>query len=74
MKTFPITAFSLAALALTAMPAWAVAPDTEQECEGKAADCEVPAPLLGAGLPGLAVLAAGGVGYLALRRFRRRQS
>ena len=33
----------------------------------------VPAPLLGAGLPGLAVLAAGGVGYLAVRAWRRRK-
>jgi hypothetical protein len=32
-----------------------------------------PAPLLGAGLPGLAVLVVAGGGYLALRTFRRRQ-
>jgi hypothetical protein len=31
-----------------------------------------PAPLLGAGLPGLAVLAVAGGGYLAVRAFRRR--
>jgi hypothetical protein len=31
-----------------------------------------PAPLLGAGLPGLAVLAVAGGGYLAVRVFRRR--
>jgi predicted acylesterase/phospholipase RssA len=31
-----------------------------------------PAPLLGAGLPGLAVLAVAGGGYLAVRIFRRR--
>jgi hypothetical protein len=31
-----------------------------------------PAPLLGAGLPGLAVLAVTGVGYLAVRMRRRR--
>jgi hypothetical protein len=30
-----------------------------------------PAPLLGAGLPGLAILAAAGGGYLALRLRRR---
>jgi hypothetical protein len=30
-----------------------------------------PAPLLGAGLPGLAVLAVAGGGYLAVRTFRR---
>jgi len=30
-----------------------------------------PAPLLGAGLPGLAVLAATGAGYLAVRMRRR---
>jgi len=32
-----------------------------------------PAPLLGAGLPGLAVLAVAGGGYLAVRTFRRRR-
>jgi hypothetical protein len=31
-----------------------------------------PAPLLAAGLPGLAVLAVAGGGYLAVRAFRRR--
>ena len=31
-----------------------------------------PAPLLGAGLPGLAVMAAAGAGYVALRLRRRR--
>jgi hypothetical protein len=31
-----------------------------------------PAPLLGAGLPGLAVLVVAGGGYLAVRAFRRR--
>ncbi|HEY1448375.1 MAG TPA: hypothetical protein VGF33_07540 [Caulobacteraceae bacterium] len=31
-----------------------------------------PVPLLGAGLPGLAVLAVAGGGYLAVRLFRRR--
>jgi hypothetical protein len=32
-----------------------------------------PAPLLGAGLPGVAVLAVAGGGYLAVRAFRRRR-
>jgi hypothetical protein len=32
-----------------------------------------PAPMLGAGLPGLAVLAAAGGSYLALRLHRRRR-
>jgi hypothetical protein len=32
-----------------------------------------PAPLLGAGLPGLAILAVAGGGYLAVRAFRRRR-
>jgi hypothetical protein len=32
-----------------------------------------PAPLLGAGLPGLAVLTVVGGGYLAVRTFRRRR-
>jgi len=32
-----------------------------------------PAPLLGAGLPGLAALVVAGGGYLALRTFRRRR-
>jgi hypothetical protein len=32
-----------------------------------------PAPLLGAGLPGLAVLVLAGGGYLAVRTFRRRR-
>jgi len=32
-----------------------------------------PAPLLGAGLPGVAVLAVAGGGYLAVRTFRRRR-
>jgi hypothetical protein len=32
-----------------------------------------PAPLLGAGLPGLAVLVVAGGGYLAVRTFRRRR-
>jgi hypothetical protein len=32
-----------------------------------------PAPLLGAGLPGLAVLVVAGGGYLAVRAFRRRR-
>jgi hypothetical protein len=31
-----------------------------------------PAPLLGAGLPGLAVLVVAGGGYMAVRAFRRR--
>ncbi|HEY1448373.1 MAG TPA: hypothetical protein VGF33_07530 [Caulobacteraceae bacterium] len=31
-----------------------------------------PAPLLGAGLPGLAVLVVAGGGYLAVKAFRRR--
>jgi hypothetical protein len=31
-----------------------------------------PAPLLGAGLPGLAVLVVAGGGYVAVRAFRRR--
>jgi hypothetical protein len=31
-----------------------------------------PAPLLGAGLPGLGMLAVAGGGYLAVRAFRRR--
>jgi hypothetical protein len=31
-----------------------------------------PSPLLGAGLPGLAVMAAAGAGYVALRLRRRR--
>ena len=31
-----------------------------------------PAPLLGAGLPGLAILAVAGGGYFAVRAFRRR--
>lgn len=30
-----------------------------------------PAPLLGSGLPGLAVLVVAGGGYLAVRKFRR---
>lgn len=30
-----------------------------------------PAPLLGAGLPGLAVLVVAGAGYLGVRKFRR---
>jgi hypothetical protein len=37
-----------------------------------AAVAPAPAPLLGAGLPGLAVLAVAGGGYLAVRAFRRR--
>ena len=32
-----------------------------------------PAPLLGAGLPGVAILAVAGGGYLAVRAFRRRR-
>jgi hypothetical protein len=32
-----------------------------------------PAPLLGAGLPGLAALVVAGGGYLAVRTFRRRR-
>jgi len=32
-----------------------------------------PAPLLGAGLPGLAVLVVAGGGYLAMKTFRRRR-
>ena len=32
-----------------------------------------PAPLLGAGLPGLAILAVAGGGYYAVRAFRRRR-
>ena len=31
-----------------------------------------PAPLLGAGLPGLAILVTAGAGYLGVRKFRRR--
>jgi hypothetical protein len=37
-----------------------------------AAAAPAPAPLLGTGLPGLAVLAVAGGGYLAVRAFRRR--
>jgi hypothetical protein len=33
-----------------------------------------PAPLLGAGLPGVAFLAIAGGGYLAVRAFRRRRN
>jgi hypothetical protein len=33
-----------------------------------------PAPLLGAGLPGVAILAIAGGGYLAVRAFRRRRN
>ncbi|HEY1448374.1 MAG TPA: hypothetical protein VGF33_07535 [Caulobacteraceae bacterium] len=51
-----ITALSLAALATPCLAGGSVAP----------------APLLGAGLPGLAVLAVAGGGYLAVRVFRRR--
>jgi len=32
-----------------------------------------PAPLLGAGLPGVAILVVAGGGYLAVRAFRRRR-
>jgi hypothetical protein len=66
MKALLVSACALSALALSAIPAWATI------CENDG--CPVPAPLLGAGLPGLAVLAAGGAGYLAMRFFRRRQS
>jgi hypothetical protein len=37
-----------------------------------AAAVPAPAPLLGAGLPGLAVLVVAGGGYMAVRFFRRR--
>jgi len=37
------------------------------------AGAPAPAPLLGAGLPGVAVLAVAGGGYLAVRVFRRRR-
>ena len=36
-----------------------------------AAGVAVPAPLLGAGLPGLALLGVAGVGYAAVRVYRR---
>ena len=39
---------------------------------GIAGGSVAPAPLLGAGLPGVAVLAIAGSGYLAVRAFRRR--
>jgi hypothetical protein len=57
----PITILSLAVLvsAVAAAPslAWSVAP----------------APVLGAGLPGLAMLVVAGGGYLAVKTFRRRR-
>jgi hypothetical protein len=39
---------------------------------GLATPNPAPAPILGAGLPGLAVLVVAGGGYLAVRAFRRR--
>jgi len=40
---------------------------------GVAGTAVAPAPLLAAGLPGVAVLAVAGGGYLAVRAFRRRR-
>jgi len=40
---------------------------------GIAGGSVAPAPLLGAGLPGIVVLAVAGGGYLAVRAFRRRR-
>jgi hypothetical protein len=60
MKSNFVLALGTAAAALLSAPAaFAVVPSPS------------PAPLLGAGLPGLAILAAAGGGYLALRLNRR---
>ena len=55
-------------LSTLAFAAWAVA---SASFAGSVAPVGAPAPLLGAGLPGLAILAASGAGYLAIRLRKR---
>jgi hypothetical protein len=55
-------------LSTLAFAAWATA---SASLAGVAVPVGAPSPLLGAGLPGLAILAASGAGYLAIRLRKR---
>jgi hypothetical protein len=55
-------------LSTLAFAAWATA---SASFAGTAVSVGAPAPLLGAGLPGLAILAASGAGYLVIRLRKR---
>jgi hypothetical protein len=55
-------------LSTLAFAAWATA---SASFAGVPAPVGAPSPLLGAGLPGLAILAASGAGYLAIRLRKR---
>lgn len=55
-------------LSTLAFATWATA---SASFAGAVSTVGAPSPLLGAGLPGLAILAASGAGYLAIRLRRR---
>jgi hypothetical protein len=58
-------------ISLSALTFVALAATASASFAGTVAPVGAPAPLLGAGLPGLAILVASGAGYLAIRLRRR---